>query len=78
MSTVTHTPPPALGVVRGRRLTNRRLAAELSVSEGWVGKVLLGHVAAPARFQRDLAALLGEPVEALFPPADAQPPTPAA
>lgn len=67
MSKVSSPPPPALAVVRGRRLTNRRIAAELAVSEGWVGKVLLGHVPPPDRFKHSLASLLGEPVEALFP-----------
>lgn len=67
MSVVTPQPPAALGVVRGRRLTNRRIASELGVSEGWVGKVLLGHVGAPERFRHALAELLDCSPEALFP-----------
>jgi hypothetical protein len=42
VSRTASTPPPALGVVRGRRMTNRQLAERLEVSEGWVGKVPSG------------------------------------
>jgi transcriptional regulator with XRE-family HTH domain len=67
VSRTASTPPPALGVVRGRRMTNRQLAERLEVSEGWVGKVLLGHVRPPLRFRQELAALLEVPAEVLFP-----------
>jgi transcriptional regulator with XRE-family HTH domain len=52
-------PQPALGVVRGRRITNRQIARRLGCTQDWVSRVLLGHVAAPARFRTGLAELLG-------------------
>ena len=59
-------PPPALGICRGRRLTNRKIAIELGVSEDWVSKVLLGHAKPPARFRSGLAALVGCTEDSLF------------
>lgn len=59
-------PPPALGICRGQRLTNRRIAAELGVSEDWVSKVLLGYAKPPARFRSGLAAIVGCTEDALF------------
>lgn len=59
-------PPPALGVCRQRRLTNRYIALELQVSEGWVCRVLLGHVKPPASFRSGLAALVGCAEDVLF------------
>lgn len=61
-------PPPALGICRQKRITNRHIARELGVSEGWACRVLLGRVKPPARFRQGLAALLDEPEELLFPP----------
>jgi hypothetical protein len=49
-----------------RRLTNRQLASHLGCRQEWVGKVLLGHVPAPARFRTGLAELLGVEAEELF------------
>lgn len=60
------TPPPALGICRQHRLTNRRIAHELQVSEGWVCRVLLGHVKPPASFRSGLAAMLDYPEDRLF------------
>lgn len=60
------TPPPALGICRGQRMTNRKIAAELGVSEDWVSKVLLGHAKPPARFRTGLASLVGCSEEELF------------
>jgi hypothetical protein len=51
-------PHPALGIARGRRLTNRELSRQLGYSEDWIGRILLGHVPAPARFRIGLAELL--------------------
>ncbi len=59
-------PHPALGVLRQRRITNRRVADLLGVSAGWVGAVLLGQVRVPADFRRGLAELLDLPAEELF------------
>jgi transcriptional regulator with XRE-family HTH domain len=60
-------PPPALGICRQKRVTNRRIARELGVSEGWACRVLLGYVKPPTSFRQGLAALLEEPEELLFP-----------
>ncbi len=65
MSAVLHA-PPALGIVRGHGLTNRRIAAELGVSEGWVCRVLRGHAKPPERFKIGLAELTGCSQELLF------------
>jgi transcriptional regulator with XRE-family HTH domain len=67
--------PAALAVVRGRRITNRELASALGCSPGWVGEVLLGYVAPPAHFRKELAALLDINEEALFPEPSTAPPT---
>jgi transcriptional regulator with XRE-family HTH domain len=59
-------PQPALGIVRGHRLTNRELARQTGYSEDWIGRILLGHVPAPARFRAGLAELLGADERELF------------
>ncbi len=59
-------PHPALGVLRQRRITNRKVAGVLGVSPAWVGSCLLGQVRVPADFQQGLARLLQMPVEHLF------------
>jgi hypothetical protein len=51
-------PQPALGIVRGQRITNRQIASHLGCTQDWVCRVLLGHVAAPAKFRVGLAELL--------------------
>ena len=66
--------PPALAVVRGRRITNREVASALGCSPGWVGEVLLGYVSPPERFRRGLAKLLNINEEALFPEPSTAPP----
>ena len=57
---------PALGVLRQRRITNRRVAELLGLSPAWVGSVLLGQVRVPTSFSEGLAALLDLPPAALF------------
>jgi hypothetical protein len=59
-------PQPALGAARGRRFTNRELGRQLGYSEDWIGRILLGHVPAPARFRAGLAELLGAEEAELF------------
>jgi transcriptional regulator with XRE-family HTH domain len=66
MNQTMTTPPPALGICRGQRLTNRKIAAELGVSEDWVSKVLLGYAKPPARFRDGLVTLTGVSAGALF------------
>lgn len=59
-------PHPAVGILRQRRMTNRRVAELLSVSPGWVGAVLLGHVRASQNFRIGLSELLELPEAELF------------
>jgi transcriptional regulator with XRE-family HTH domain len=59
-------PQPALGMTRGRRLTNRDLARQLGYSEDWIGRILLGHVPASRRFRAGLAELLDVDEARLF------------
>ena len=59
-------PPPALGIARGRRITNRQIARHLGVSQDWVCRVMVGRVRAPERFRAGLAELLGVDAVELF------------
>lgn len=61
-------PHPAAGVLRQRRISNRRVAHLLGYSPGWVGACLLGQVRVPATFRERLAALLSVPEHELFRP----------
>ena len=42
------------------------LLADTGYSEDWIGRILLGHVSAPARFRSGLTALLEVDVDQLF------------
>jgi hypothetical protein len=59
-------PPRALGIARGRRITNRQIARHLGVSQDWVCRVMVGRVHAPERFRFGLAEMLGVDAGELF------------
>jgi transcriptional regulator with XRE-family HTH domain len=49
-----------------KRVTNIEIAEALGCGRSWVSQVLNGHARAPEKFKHGLAAMLDEPVEALF------------
>lgn len=57
---------PAAGILRIRRITQRRVADALSVDVWSVSRMLNGQQPATPRFRRGLAALLGLSEEELF------------
>ena len=59
-------PQPAKAVLAMRRVTNRRVAQLYGCSPDFAGKVLNGHVRAPARFRQFLSAYLEIPENELF------------
>lgn len=59
-------PQPALGIVRGRRITNRDIAKHTGYSEQWISIVLLGQGRPSEEFKVALAEMVAEPVEVLF------------
>lgn len=63
-------PQPAKAVLALRRISQKCVAAQLGVSPIHLGRVLNGWSRPSARLAKELAELLGKPVEELFRPED--------